>query len=97
MLTKIEDELEIPIIHVHGNHDYYGGSFPNDLGDLITIGGIRFAVATLWTYLDDTGRREAALDYVVCDSEVVSYAHMSKLASANSVLVSLKCLSQASD
>ena len=24
------------------------------------MGGIRFAVATLWTYLDDTGRHEAA-------------------------------------
>ena len=60
VLTKIEDELGIPVIHVNGNHDYYGTSFPNDLGDLITIGGIRFAVATLWTYLDDTGRREAA-------------------------------------
>lgn len=60
VLTKIEDELGIPVIHVNGNHDYYGTSFPNDLGALITIGGIRFAVATLWTYLDDTGRREAA-------------------------------------
>jgi len=60
VLTKIEDELGIPVIHVNGNHDYYGGSFPNDMGDLITIGGIRFAVATLWTCLDDTGRREAA-------------------------------------
>jgi predicted MPP superfamily phosphohydrolase len=60
VLTKIENELGIPVIHVNGNHDYYGGSFPNELGDLITIGGIRFAMATLWTYLDDTGRREAA-------------------------------------
>jgi DNA repair exonuclease SbcCD nuclease subunit len=58
VLTKIEDELGIPVIN--GNHDYYGGSFPNGLGDLMTIGGIRFAVATLLTYLDDTGRREAA-------------------------------------
>jgi hypothetical protein len=37
-----------------------GGSFPNDGGELVTMGGIRFAVATLWTYLDDRGRREAA-------------------------------------
>jgi DNA repair exonuclease SbcCD nuclease subunit len=60
VLATIEDELGIPPIHVNGNHDYYGGSFPNDLGDLITIGGIRFAVATLSTYLDDTGRHKAA-------------------------------------
>ena len=60
VLTRIEDELGIPVIHVNGNHDYYGGSFPNDGGDLIAIGGIRFAVATLWTYLDETGRHEAA-------------------------------------
>jgi DNA repair exonuclease SbcCD nuclease subunit len=60
VFTRIEDELGLPVIHVTGNHDYYGGSFPNDLGDLITIDGIRFAVATLWTYLDDTGRRDAA-------------------------------------
>jgi DNA repair exonuclease SbcCD nuclease subunit len=60
VLTRIEDELGLPVIHVNGNHDYYGGSFPNDGGDLIAIGGIRFAVATLWTYLDDTGRHEAA-------------------------------------
>ena len=31
VLTKIEDELGLPVIHVNGNHDYYGGSFPNDL------------------------------------------------------------------
>jgi hypothetical protein len=55
----IEDELGVPVIHVNGNHDYYGASFPNDGGKLVTIGGLRFAVATLWTYLDDTGRREA--------------------------------------
>jgi predicted MPP superfamily phosphohydrolase len=60
MLTTIEDELGLPVIHVNGNHDYYGGSFPNDGGELVTMGGIRFAVATLWTYLDDRGRREAA-------------------------------------
>lgn len=66
MLAKIEDELGLPVIHVNGNHDDYGGSFSNNLGDLITIGEIRFAVAALWTYLDDTGRREAArfLDFV---------------------------------
>ena len=28
--------------------------------NLITIGGIRFAIATLWTYLDDTRRYDAA-------------------------------------
>jgi len=50
VLARIEDELGIPVIHVNGNHDYYGGSFPNGLGDLIMIGGIQFAVATLWTY-----------------------------------------------
>jgi len=60
VLTTIEDELGLPVIHVNGNHDYYGGSFPNDRGELVTMGGIRFAVATLWTYLDDTGRHEAA-------------------------------------
>jgi DNA repair exonuclease SbcCD nuclease subunit len=60
VLERIEDELGLPVIHVNGNHDYYGGSSPNDLGDLITIGGIRFAVATLSSYLDDTGRHEAA-------------------------------------
>jgi DNA repair exonuclease SbcCD nuclease subunit len=60
VLAKIEDELGLPVIHVNGNHDYYGGSFPNDLGDLMTIGGIRFAIATLWTYLDDTRRYDAA-------------------------------------
>jgi DNA repair exonuclease SbcCD nuclease subunit len=60
VLRTIEDELGLPVIHVNGNHDYYGGSYPHDLGDLVTIGGIRFAVATLWTYLDDTGRRDAA-------------------------------------
>ena len=60
MLTTIEHELGLPVIHVNGNHDYYGRSFPNDRGELVTMGGIRFAVATLWTYLDDTGRREAA-------------------------------------
>ncbi|MBQ0819304.1 metallophosphoesterase [Microvirga sp. HBU67558] len=60
VLTKIEDELGLPVIHVNGNHDYYGASFPNDRGELITMGGIRFAVATLWTYLDDIGRHEAA-------------------------------------
>lgn len=60
VLTTIEDELDLPIIHVNGNHDYYGGSFPNDGGELVTMAGIRFAVATLWTYLDDTGRHEAA-------------------------------------
>ncbi|MBD2750404.1 metallophosphoesterase [Microvirga sp. BT688] len=60
VLARIEDELALPVIHVNGNHDYYGGSFPKDLGDLITMGGIRFAVATLWTYLDDAGRREVS-------------------------------------
>ena len=60
VLAKIEDELGLPVIHVNGNHDYYGGSFPNDLGDLITISEIRFAIATLWTYLADAGQREAA-------------------------------------
>ena len=60
VLTTIEDELGLPVIHVNGNHDYYGGSFPNDRGELVTMGGIRFSVATLWTYLDDTGRHEAA-------------------------------------
>ncbi|MGF9764959.1 metallophosphoesterase [Microvirga sp. 0TCS3.31] len=60
VLATIEDELGIPLIYVNGNHDYYGTSFPNDLGDLITIDGIQFAVTTLWTYLDDAGRREAA-------------------------------------
>jgi DNA repair exonuclease SbcCD nuclease subunit len=60
VLTTIEDELGLPVIHVNGNHDYYGGSFPNDGGELITMDGIRFAVATLWTYLDDTSRHEAA-------------------------------------
>lgn len=59
-LTTIEDELDLPIIHVNGNHDYDEGSFPNDQGELITMGGIRFAVAPLWTYLDDTSRHEAA-------------------------------------
>ena len=60
VLTTIEDELGLPVIHVNGNHDYYGGSFPNDGGELVTMGRIRFAVATLWTYLDDRGRHEAA-------------------------------------
>jgi len=60
VLTRIKDELGIPVIHVNGNHDYYGNSFPNGGGDLITIGGIQFAISTLWTYLDDAGRREAA-------------------------------------
>lgn len=60
VITKIEDELGVPVVHVNGNHNYYGGSFPSDLGDVITIGGIQFAVATLWTYLDDTCRCEAA-------------------------------------
>lgn len=60
VLTKIEDRLSIPVIHVNGNHDYYGGSFPKDLGEIITVGGVRFAVATLWTYLDDAAQREAA-------------------------------------
>jgi DNA repair exonuclease SbcCD nuclease subunit len=60
VLTTIENELGLPVIHVNGNHDYYGGSFPNDGGEVVTVGGIRFAVATLWTYLDDTSRHEAA-------------------------------------
>jgi predicted phosphodiesterase len=55
VLTRIEDEFNLPVIHVNGNHDYYGGSFPNDRGELVTVGGTRFAVATLWPYLDDTG------------------------------------------
>jgi DNA repair exonuclease SbcCD nuclease subunit len=58
-LKRIEDKLGTPVIHVNENHDYYGGSFPKDLGNIFTIGGIRFAAATLWTYLDGTGRREA--------------------------------------
>jgi DNA repair exonuclease SbcCD nuclease subunit len=60
VLTTIEGELGLPVIHVNGNHDYYGGFFPNDGGELVTMGGIRFAVATLWTNLDDTSRHEAA-------------------------------------
>ena len=47
VLERIEDELGVPVIHVNGNHEYYGGSFPKDLGDLVTIGGIQFAVTTL--------------------------------------------------
>jgi hypothetical protein len=47
VLTKIEDELGIRATHVHGNHGYYVGSFPNDLGKLITIGRIQVVVATL--------------------------------------------------
>ena len=60
VLTRIEAELGLPVIYVNGNHDYYGTSFPNDLGDVITIGEIRFAVATLWTYLDDAAQHKAA-------------------------------------
>jgi hypothetical protein len=49
VLTTIEDELGTCAIHVNGNHDYYGGSFPKDLGKLITIDGIHVAVTVLWT------------------------------------------------
>ena len=49
VIVKIEDELGIRATHVHGNHGYYGASFPNDLGKLITIGRIQLVGATLWT------------------------------------------------
>lgn len=54
-LTRIEDKLGVPVISANGNHDYYGAEFPKDLGNIIRVGGVRFAAATLWIYLDETG------------------------------------------
>jgi DNA repair exonuclease SbcCD nuclease subunit len=55
VLAKIENEFGVPVIHVNGNHDYYGSTFPDDTGEIITISGVRFAVATLWTHIDEVG------------------------------------------
>lgn len=60
VIARIEERLRIPVIHVNGNHDFYGSRFPNDMGELVTIKGVRFAVATLWTYLAGHAIREAA-------------------------------------
>jgi predicted phosphodiesterase len=43
----------VPVIHVNGNHDYwFGSSRPKGDGDVLTIKGVKFAWATLWTRLD---------------------------------------------
>ncbi|WP_262273446.1 hypothetical protein [Microvirga yunnanensis] len=47
VLTKIEDQLGLPVIHVNGNHSYYGAEFSNDTGEIAVINGIQFAIATL--------------------------------------------------
>jgi DNA repair exonuclease SbcCD nuclease subunit len=55
VLKTIEDQLGLSVIHVNGNHDYYGAEFPNDTGEIVMINGIRFAIATLWTHIDELG------------------------------------------
>lgn len=60
VLKRIEDQLAIPVIHVNGNHDFYGSGFPHDTGELVTIRGVRFAVASLWTSLTGPAVQEAA-------------------------------------
>lgn len=60
VLKTIEDQLGLPVIHVNGNHDYYGAVFPNDTGDIVVINGIRFAIATLWTHIDERGMLSAS-------------------------------------
>ncbi|NBJ13762.1 metallophosphoesterase [Microvirga arsenatis] len=59
VIACIKDQLEIPVIHVNGNHDYYGSHFPNDGGEVFTVNGVRFAVASLWTYLTGHAVKEA--------------------------------------
>ena len=60
VLKTIEDHLDLPVIHVNGNHDYCGSEFPNDTGEIVMINGNRFAIATLWTHTDELGMLSAS-------------------------------------
>ena len=60
VLKTIEEQLGLPVIHVNGNHDYYGAAFPNDTGEIVMINGTRFAIATLWTHIDELGMLSAS-------------------------------------
>jgi hypothetical protein len=56
------DFLEVPVIGVPGNHEYYGSSFPNpSISDLdrsqVVLDGIRFLCCTLWTDFNCFGDR----------------------------------------
>jgi hypothetical protein len=61
VIARIEDQLGIPTIHLNRNHDFYGLRFLKDRGEVFTIQAVRFAAASLWTYLaGDTTRRPLA-------------------------------------
>jgi predicted phosphodiesterase len=63
--------FERPVLYIAGNHEYYGGHFPNTLtkmrrvaqgsnvsvldAEQVVLGGVRFLAATLWTDFAITG------------------------------------------
>ena len=50
---QVEDKYGIPVIMVEGNHDFYYSDWPADQTEAViyTVNGVKFAVATLWTYI----------------------------------------------
>jgi len=95
VIARIEDQLGIPVIHVNGSHDFYGSRFPNEGGDLFTIGGVRIAVASLWTYMTGDAIREVARfpDFIKIEGATVNkwndlhLAHLSFLEQARADVV----------
>jgi UDP-2,3-diacylglucosamine pyrophosphatase LpxH len=44
---------EKAVVFAPGNHDFYGSAFPSNItGSIAQIGGLKVAVATLWTHLN---------------------------------------------
>jgi len=58
--THIDDQVGTFGIYVNGSHDFYGSQLPDEVGDMVTIEGMRFAPASPWTCLAGTAAREAA-------------------------------------
>jgi Icc-related predicted phosphoesterase len=50
---QLEQQYGIPVIMVEGNHDFYYADWPAHQTEatVLNIGGVKFACATLWTYL----------------------------------------------
>lgn len=53
IMARIEVPLGISTIHVNGNRGFYGSRFLRDGGEVFAIQGVRFAAASLWTYLTE--------------------------------------------
>jgi hypothetical protein len=78
-----------PVIYVAGNHEYYGYSIPEALGELrdgatgssvhvlehdeVIIGGVRFLGCTLWSDFDFDGPEQRTLAMRVCARAVSDY------------------------